>query len=145
MPHTQTSVPGSGTVWSMKDYLPGGINYGVQGRPQLTYRDAEAVAIVNPEDFSAWMGPGSTHQITLAPSTATRLDNGVANRRSVAIANASTTETIYVGFNDSITITGATGGFPVFPLTTITINCTNRYHIYAIASSTITVGIMEVV
>lgn len=144
MPHSVFSHLGSGTIPQILPYLHGEHLYGQTYGTNLTNRNADAVAIMNPEDFSAWMGPGSTRQITLVPSTATRLDSGVVHRRSVAIANTSTTETLYVGFTDSITLTGVTGGFPLFPLTTITLNCTNRYQVYGIAGSALVIGIMEV-
>jgi len=142
MPHSVFSWPGSGTIPQIVNSLPGGYDRGNRGA--VRYRDADAVAIMNPEDLSAWMGPGSTRQVTLTPSTAERVDSGVEHRRSVAVANTSTTETIYVGFSDSITLTGATGGFPVFPQQTITLNCTNRYQVFAICGSAVVVGVMEV-
>jgi len=111
--------------------------------PNQRHRDGSQVIVVNPEDFSVFRN-GDCYQVTLAPSTATRLDKGLENRRAVAIANLSSTETIYVGFDDTVSLAGGNGGFPIFPQTSISLDATNRISIYAIAGSTLDVSVMEV-
>ena len=127
---------GSGTVPYIEDLQN-------NDDPSKRYRDGSQVIVVNPEDFSVFRN-GDCYQVSLASSTATRLDKGLENRRAVAIANLSSTETIYVGFNDTVSLTGVNGGFPIFPQTSISLDATNRMSIYAISASALDVSVMEV-
>jgi hypothetical protein len=143
MPHTEFTYPGSGTIPGIEASLPGGH---VRGTPSaVTHRDTQAVAVLNPEDFSAYMGAGDTQIITLSAGASNRLDKGIENRRSIAVTNTHTTAILYVGFRSTIISTaGVLGGFPVYPKTAISIDCTNRYQIWGIADVELTVGIMEI-
>lgn len=144
MPHTATTIPGSGTIPSIYGSLPGESDHGTHRA--VKWRDAEAIAIMNPEDFSAFRGPGDTQIVSVSAGAAVRLDKGVEGRRAVAIINTHETAILYVGFRNNITTTaGALAGFPVLPRTGISIDCTNRYKIWGKSIATIAAGIMEVV
>lgn len=127
---------GSGTVPYIEDLQN-------HDDPTKRYRDGSQVIVVNPEDFSVFRN-GDCYQVSLSASTVTRLDKGLENRRAVAIANLSSTETIYVGFDNTVSVTGANGGFPIFPQTSISLDATNRIAIYGISASAVDVSIMEV-
>lgn len=133
------SLLGSGTTPYVEHCLPN-IPHSSSG---IVYRDGEQVIIINPEDFSVHLG-GETTQVTLSPSTVTRIDIGLTKRRSMAITNTSTGITVYIGFRSNITTTGSNGGFPLLPQQSITIDCKNIIRIYAIASVAATLGILEV-
>jgi len=143
MPHTATTHPGSGTVPSIYSSLPGESDY--KTKRAVVYRDAEAVAIMNPEDLSAYRGGGDTQIVALTGGAAQRLDKGVEGRRAVAIINTHETAILYIGFRDTITTSaGPLAGWPILPRTGITIDCTNRYKIWGRSTVAIDAGVMEV-
>lgn len=125
---------GSGTV----PYTVPGIEGGI-----LNERDGESVAVINPEDFSVYRG-GNVKQVSLTANVVARLDTTLANRRAVAIQNMDSSNDLYIGFTSSVTLSGATGGWKIPPSGEITINATNRLHIFGISASNIVAGVMEV-
>lgn len=138
------AVIGSGSI----PFLHGQINHNAYPArfpsDSLKTRQGSNAVIVNFEDLSVWKG-GDTRLVSVA-GTATRLDTSLEYRRAIAIANTSTTEVLYIGFDNTVTTSvGATGGFPLFPRTSISIDAMNLYQLYGITTgSTITIGIMEV-
>lgn len=144
MPHTQSVWIGSGIAPSIESSLPGGCNYGTSR--QIKHVDAQPIAILNVEDLSAFRGPGNTKLVQLTGGSVKRLDRGLEGRRSIAIANTDQNTIVYFGFRNTITTTvGDTGGYPIFPRTAISIDCTNRYQIYGKSDSNVVVGILELV
>jgi len=144
MPHTAVTLPGSGTVPSIYSSLPGEEDYGTVDA--VTRRDADPIAVMNVEDFSAFLGPGDTQIVTVTGGgAAVKLDKGIVNRRAVAIVNTHETAILYVGFRDTITTSaGPLAGYPILPRTGISINCTNRYQIWGRSTANIDAGIMEI-
>lgn len=145
MSYQSSAVAGSGTV----PFLHNRINHGTYpasfGKDDLRFRTGTNSILLNPEDFSVFF-EGRTKLISVNDS-ATRLDNSLEFRRSVAIANLDSSEVLYIGFNDSIntSVGSDDSGFPIFPRSSIAIDCQNLYKIYGITTgATITAGVMEI-
>lgn len=110
-----------------------------QSTGDIVYRDGDQVILINPQDLSVYLS-GATKQVSVGTSVI-RLDSGITGRRSMAVANLSSTVTLFIGFSSSVT---TSTGFPVFPQSSIAVDCTNIYNVYGIAASTITAAVMEV-
>lgn len=103
-------------------------------------RDGQNAIIINPEDFSCYRN-GITKQVSLTAGAVSKLDVSLENRRAIAISNIDSTTTLYIGFHEGLTVSN---GWPIFPQTSLSINCSNKLQVYGVSASNITVGIMEV-
>lgn len=98
-----------------------------------------SVVLINPEDNSAG-GSGLTGQITVG-TTATKIPTvPLQYRRAVAIFNASSTETLYIGFNASVT-TGT--GFPIPPSSSLPMDINAEVEVWGIASASVDIRILQ--
>lgn len=138
------AVVGSGTTPFMHGHIDHDAYPAKFISDDFKVREGSNAVIINPEDFSVWRG-GSTRLVNVG-GAATRLDTGLEYRRAIALANISSTEILYFGFTNTVTTTvGNTGGFVVFPRTSISIDAKNLYALYGITTgTTIQVAVLEV-
>lgn len=132
------SVLGSGTVpFTLAQPVP------IPG-DSLVYRQGDNVVVINPEDFSVHRD--ATTQLVNVSTSVIRIDKGLTNRRAVAIANTHESAILYIGFSDNITTSaGSTGAWTLFGRNSMSIDCSNRIHIYAVTTgSTILASVMEI-
>ena len=113
MPHDINIVVGSGTISNLQPQsplyaFPHGTFLVPNARDSLRNRRADAVAIVNPSDFSVSIG-GRTTQITIGVSSQEILLSPLEFRRALVIHNNGSS-TVYMGFTSAVTIAN---GFPL--------------------------------
>lgn len=115
MPYEVNSVIGSGLVANLQPQspyyaFPNGTFPVPNARDSLRNRKADAVAIVNPADFSVSIA-GRTSQITISGVAAEILPSPLEARRALVVHNNGGS-TVYMGFTSAITTANG------FPLTT---------------------------
>jgi hypothetical protein len=115
MPYEVNVVIGSGLVANLQPQspyyaFPDGMFPVPNARDSLRNRRADAVAIVNPADFSVSIG-GRTTQVSIGGVATEILPSPLEARRSLAIHNNGG-DTVYMGFTAAVTTADG------FPLTT---------------------------
>lgn len=115
MPYEVNSVIGSGLVPNLQPQSPQyafaeGTFPVPNARDSLRNRRADAVAVVNPSDFSVSIG-GRTSQVTIGGSAVEILASPLEFRRALVIHNNGGS-TVYLGFTSAVTTADG------FPLTT---------------------------
>ena len=140
MARESSSHLGSGTICYMYPGPSGQPTPHSSAGDVLFNRDGTNMIILNPEDFSVYRN-AITRQVSLIANIAAKLDASLENRRAVAISNLDSTTTLFIGFHSELTISN---GYPVFPQSSVSINCGNKIQVYGVSAANITVGVMEV-
>lgn len=133
MAHESSIILGSG-LHSKREEMAELAN----NRDQVGVRGT-SVVVLNPEDGSAF-GPLLSQQITVGGSAQAIPANPYEYRRAIAIYNESTTASVYIGGSNVTT----SNGFPILPGEKFSIDISARGIIYAIASSSVSIRILEV-
>jgi hypothetical protein len=95
--------------------------------------------IINPEDSSVG-GSGLVSTKTVG-SLATKIPTtSMRNRRAIAIYNNSSSVTLYIGFDSSLSVSN---GWPLPPGASIPFDMNAEIEIYGVASSSVDVRILE--
>jgi hypothetical protein len=97
------------------------------------------VVVVNPEDASAG-GSGLVTPVTVSTTAVKLPATPLPYRRAMAIANQSSSVTLYIGFDPSVT---TSTGFPLGPGVTMPVDLNGSVQIYGIATSSIDVRVLE--
>ena len=113
MSHDINVVVGSGTVPNLQPLSPlyafGDGRFPVpNARDSVRNRRADAVAVVNPSDFSVNIG-GRTTQVTIGGTATEILSSPLEFRRALVIHNNGPS-TVYFGFSSAVT---TSDGFPL--------------------------------
>ena len=99
-----------------------------------------ATVLLNPEDGSA--GRSGLVSAATVETTAIKLPTEpLPHRRAIAIFNTSSSETLYIGFDSSVT---TSTGWPVPANTSLPMDFNAEIELYGISGSSIDVRIMEV-
>ena len=97
------------------------------------------VVLINPEDASAG-GSGLTTQVTVGTSAVKLPTTPLKYRRAIAIHNADSSATLYVGFSSDV----ATGtGFPIAAGACLPMDLNGAVEVYGISGGSIDVRILE--
>jgi hypothetical protein len=132
MAHESSVIVGSG-LNPLKDTTP------VNATTNERHLRGTQVVVVNPEDGSAG-GSGLVTAVSVS-STAVKLPTTpLVYRRAVAVANQSTSVTLYIGFSPDTT---TANGFPIGPGATMPMDVNAEIEIYGIADSTVDVRVLE--
>jgi len=95
--------------------------------------------IINPEDSS--VGASGLVSMKTVGSTATKLPtSAMRNRRAIAVYNNSSSVTLYIGFDTSLTVNN---GWPLPPGASIPFDMNAEIEIYGVAVSNVDVRILE--
>jgi len=145
MPHDINTVVGSGTVANTQPSSP---QYAFpedtfpvpNARDQLRNRRADAVAVVNPSDFSVSIG-GRNTQVDVSTAAIEVLASPLEFRRALVIHNNGGS-TVYFGFSAGVT---AANGFPLLTNEKIAIDMTGNpnMRIWMISDSSSDVRLLE--
>ncbi len=106
----------------------------------LFNRDGQNIIVLNVEDFSVYRN-GITKQVSLTANVVAKLDSSLENRRAIAIVNLNSTSTLFIGFHPEVTVNN---GWPIFPQTSLSLNCSNKIICYGVSIANIKVGTLEV-
>jgi len=143
MNYEQATTIGSGTIPHIQrgpvHNLPEGAYPVPDQRSSLRTRRAEAVAVINPEDFSVSIGLRSSAITVTTAATALPI-NPLEYRRALVVHNNSAS-TIFLG-GSSVTVAD---GLPLLTGEKIAFDIQNNPNVvvYAVAGSSVNVRIME--
>lgn len=144
---TSVSLP-SGTLLSSRnnpllsqtvtpDKYPNHSAKSKRGNADLWNRQGTNAVILNPQDFSVFLG--IAHKAVTVGTSATQLSsNPIEGRRALVIANNSST-TIYIG-DSSVT---TADGFPLVANEKIAIDIMGNISVFAVAGSNVDVRVLE--
>lgn len=125
-------IVGSG-IAPLKKHLP------INAKSHERHLRGTQVVLINPEDSSAG-GSGIVTAVTVGSSAVKLPTTPLVGRRAMAVFNASTSVTLYVGFDPNVT-TGT--GWPVPPSTSLPMDLNAQVELYGIAASSIDVRVLE--
>lgn len=132
MAHESSIVAGSG-LSPLKRQLP------VNQTSHEQHIRGTNVVIINPEDGSAG-GSGIAGARTVG-SLPTKLPQApMRKRRAIAVYNNSTTVTLFIGFDTTLTVSN---GYPIPPGSSLPFDLNAEVELYGIASSNVDVRILE--